>query len=155
MVLGAAALQEALFLAAHDVEVFLVDQDLGAVEAAEGRAVTEQLAGTFQALVIDYGSWFPDLSPTLVTIAAGSLAQLRPGVRAVLIGELQNRTRTGGVHVILPGGGTPGVIPLAPESLQALYRGWQLQRPRSKRGAGGFAAIKPPRQGDTALNVSD
>jgi len=41
----AAALAEALFLAAHDAEVFLLDQDLGAVEAAEGRAVNEQLAG--------------------------------------------------------------------------------------------------------------
>ncbi|MGH7531034.1 MAG: hypothetical protein ACREMN_11680 [Gemmatimonadales bacterium] len=154
VVLGAAALQEALFLAAHDVEVFLVDQDLSAVEAAEGRAVTEQLAGTFQALVIDYGSWFPDLSPSLVAIAAGSLAPLRANVRGALIAELQGRTRSGGVHVILPSGGIPpGVIPLAPESLQALYRGWQVQRGRSKRG--GFAAIKPPRQGDTAVNVSD
>src|SRR5712664_4839332 len=34
VVLGAAALGEALFLAAHDAEVFLLDQDLGAVEAA-------------------------------------------------------------------------------------------------------------------------
>ena len=34
VVLGAAALAEALFLAAHDAEVFLLDQDLGAVEAA-------------------------------------------------------------------------------------------------------------------------
>jgi len=40
VVLGAAALGEALFLAAHDAEVFLLDQDLGAVEAAEGRAVS-------------------------------------------------------------------------------------------------------------------
>src|SRR2546423_11066758 len=45
---GAPALAEALFLAAHDAEVFLLDQDLGAVEAAEGRAVAEQLAGAFQ-----------------------------------------------------------------------------------------------------------
>jgi len=34
VVLGAGALAEALFLAAHDAEVFLLDQDLGAVEAA-------------------------------------------------------------------------------------------------------------------------
>jgi len=46
------------------------------------------------------------------------------------------------------------VIPLAPEALQTLYRGWQVQRGRrSKRS--GFTAIKPPRQLDTALNVSD
>src|SRR5437588_5437770 len=51
LVMGAAALPGALFLAAHDAEVFLLDQDLGAIEAAEGRAVSEQLAGRSQALV--------------------------------------------------------------------------------------------------------
>ena len=155
VVLGAAALPEALFLAAHDTEVFLLDQDLGAVEAAEGRAVTEQLAGTFQALVINFGSWFPDLSPALVAIAPGCLGHLRAKQRASLIADLQVRTPSGGVHVVLP---PPAehreVIPLAPEALQSLYRGWQVQRGRrSKRS--GFTAIKPPRQHDTALNVSE
>ncbi len=155
VVLGAAAMGEALFLAAHDAEVFLLDQDLGAVEAAEGRAVTEQLAGSFQALVINFGSWFPDLAPSLVAIAPGCLAQLRVKQRTSLIADLQVRTPTGGVHVVLP----PAVehrevIPLAPEALQTLYRGWQVQPGRrSKRS--GFTAIKPPRQVDTALNVSD
>ena len=155
VVLGAVALPEALFLASHDAEVFLVDQDLGAVEAAEGRAVTEQLAGVFQALVINFGSWFPDLAPSLVAVAPACLAQLRAKDRAALIAELQGRTRSGGVHVVLPaGGGSREVIPLAPEALQAFYRGWQVQRGRrSKRS--GFTAIKPPRQLDTALNVSD
>ena len=155
---GAPALAEALFLAAHDAEVFLLDQDLGAVEAAEGRAVSEQLAGAFQALVINFGSWFPDLSPALVAIAPGSLAQLRVKDRATVIADLQARTPSGGVHIILPGGAASReVIPLAPEALQTLYRGWQLQRGgRSKRS--GFVAIKPPRQLDTAqpaVNVSE
>jgi hypothetical protein len=156
VVVGAAALPEALFLAAHDVQVFLVDQDLGAVEAAEGRAVTEQLGGggLFQALVINFGSWFPDLSPTLVAIEPGSLADLRAKDRASLVADLQARTRSGGVHVVLPAAATREVIPLAPEALQALYQGWQIQRSRrSKRS--GFTATKPPRQLDTALNVSD
>lgn len=157
VVLGASALPEALFLAAHDADVFLVDQDLGAVEAAEGRAVTEQLAGTFQALVINYGSWFPDLSPTLVAIAAASLAPVRAKDRATLIGDLQVRTQTGGVHLVLPSyeSGSRGgdVIPLAPEALQSLYRGWQVQKGRAKRG--GFIATKPPRQVDTVRNVSE
>src|SRR5216117_1528482 len=154
-VIGAAALPEALFLAAHDAQVFLVDQDLGAVEAAEGRAVTEQLAGAFQALVINYGSWFPDLSPALVVIDPGSLADLRAKNRAALLADLQARTPTGGVHVVLPPEApSRGIIPLAPEALQTLYRGWQVQNGRrSKRS--GFTAIKPPRQVDTALNVSE
>ena len=154
VVVGAAALAEALFLAAHDIEVFLVDQDLGAVEAAEGRAVTEQLAGGLQALVINFGSWFPDLSPSLVILEPKSLADLRAKDRAALIADLQARTRSGGVHIVLAGGSSRGVIPLAPEALQGLYSGWQVQRGRrSKRS--GFTATKPPRQLDTASNVSE
>ena len=155
VVLGAAALPEALFLAAHDAEVFLLDQDLGAVEAAEGRAVTEQLAGVFQALVINFGSWFPDLAPTLIAIAPGCLAPLRAKDRLHLIAELQSRTPSGGVHIVLPNGNANrGVIPLAPEALQTLYRGWQVQKGRRAKRSG-FTAIKPPRQIDTALNVSE
>jgi len=154
VVVGAAALAEALFLAAHDIEVFLVDQDLGAVEAAEGRAVTEQLAGMLQALVINFGSWFPDLSPSLVVLEPKCLADLRAKDRSALIADLQARTRSGGVHIVLTGGSSREVIPLAPEALQALYSGWQLQRSRrSKRS--GFTATKPPRQLDTASNVSE
>jgi len=158
VVLGAAALPEALFLAAHDAEVFLLDQDLGAVEAAEGRAVAEQLAGTFQALVINFGSWFPDLAPSLVAIAPVSLSQLRAKQRASLIADLQVRTPSGGVHVVLPPvAENREIIPLAPEALQTLYRGWQVQQGRGSKRSG-FTAIKPPRQLDTAqpaLNVSD
>ncbi len=154
VVVGAAALPEALFLAAHDIEVFLVDQDLGAVEAAEGRAVTEQLAGALQALVISFGSWFPDLSPSLVVLEPRSLADLRAKDRTALIADLQARTRSGGVHVVLSAGASREVIPLGPEALQTLYSGWQLQRSRrSKRS--GFTATKPPRQLDTASNVSE
>jgi len=155
VVLGAAALGEALFLAAHDAEVFLLDQDLGAGEAAEGQAVTEQLAGAFQALVINFGSWFPDLTPALVVIAPSCLGPLRTKQRTSLIADLQVRTPSGGVHVLLP---PPEenreVIPLAPEALQTLYGGWQVQRGRKSKRSG-FTAIKPPRQLDTALNVSD
>jgi len=154
VVVGAAALSEALYLAAHDIEVFLVDQDLGAIEAAEGRAVNEQLAGALQALVINFGSWFPDLSPSLVVLEPKSLADLRAKDRSSLIADLQVRTRSGGVHIILSGGASRHVIPLAPEALQGLYSGWQVQgNRRSKRS--GFIATKPPRQADTASNVSE
>jgi hypothetical protein len=160
VVLGAAALPEALYLAAHDGEVFLLDQDLGAVEAAEGRAVAEQLAGAFQALVINFGSWFPDIAPSLVVISPASLSQLRAKQRASLIADLQVRTPSGGVHVVLPPAAEHReVIPLAPEALQTWYRGWQVQRGNGRRSKrSGFTAIKPPRQLDTAqpvLNVSE
>jgi hypothetical protein len=79
-----------------------------------------------------------------------------------LIADLQVRTPSGGVHVILPPAAeNREVIPLGPETLQALYRGWQVQRGGGGRGRSkrsGFTAIKPPRQLDTAqpaLNVSE
>jgi len=59
------------------------------------------------------------------------------------------------VHIVLPNGNANrGVIPLAPEALQTLYRGWQVQKGRRAKRSG-FTAIKPPRQIDTALNVSE
>ena len=164
VVIGAAAVPVALFLAAHEVEVMLLDQDLGAVEAAESRAVSEQLAGRFQALVIQFGTWVPDLLSTLVVLDPVALVPARSRDRRALIADLQARTRPGGLHVILPtrGGerGPQGVIPLAAESLQSAYGGWEVDpKKRSRRGVGGggggFTATKPARHADTRANVSD
>lgn len=150
LVVGAAALPHALFVAAHDAEVFLLDQELGAVESAEGRAVSEQLAGRFQALVVNFGGWLPDVRPALTVIEPNALAAAEAGDREALVRGLQACTRAGGIHVILsvdPDG--PGVLPLAPDSLQTLYGEWQVER-RKRRGRGeGFVATKPSRQSDT------
>jgi hypothetical protein len=157
VVVGAAALPSALFIAAHDAEVFVLDQDLSAIEAAESRAVSEQLAGRFQALVIHFGSWFPDVSPSLVVIDPAALAPARARDRSALIAELQTRTRSGGVHIILPSPPPPAahVIPLAPEALQTLYGGWEITRRRRAKTGAGFSATKPERQADTAARVSE
>jgi hypothetical protein len=155
VVVGAAALPAALFIAAHDAEVFLLDQDLGAIEAAESRAISEQLAGRLQALVINFGSWFPDVSPSLVVIDPAALARARARERHAAIAELQARTRPGGVHLIVPVPSASEVIPLAPEALQAEYGGWEITRRRRAKVGAGFIATKPERQVDTARNVSD
>jgi len=155
VVLGAAALPAALFIAAHDAEVFLLDQDLAAIEGAESRAITEQLAGRFQALVVTFGSWFPDVSPSVVVIDPAALAPARTRERNGLLAELQARTRPGGVHVVLPSPTASEVIPLAPEALQAQYGGWDIVRRRRSKAGAGFTATKPERQLDTALNVSE
>jgi len=93
-----------------------------------------------------------------VAIAPSSLGALRAKQRASLIADLQVRTPSGGVHVVLPAAAEHReVIPLEPEALQTLYRGWQVQRGR-KSERSGFTAIKPPREVDTvqtALNVSE
>ncbi|PYP16020.1 MAG: hypothetical protein DMD52_08520 [Gemmatimonadetes bacterium] len=156
LVMGAAALPAALFLAAHDAEVFLLDQDLGAIEAAEGRAVSEQLAGRFQALVIHWGSWLPDVAPSLVVLDPTALVPARPRDRNAVIADLQARTRPGGVHIVLATApAAREVIPLAPEALQALYGDWHVTRRRRTKASAGFTATKPQRQADTAANVSE
>ncbi|HYK82330.1 MAG TPA: hypothetical protein VEU55_04235 [Gemmatimonadales bacterium] len=155
VVVGAAALPSALFIAAHDAEVFLLDQELGAIEAAEGRAVAEQLAGRFQALVITFGGWFPDLAPSVAVIDPAALAPARDRHRNALLAELQTRTRPGGVHLILPSPSAPHVIPLAPEALHARYAGWDITHRRRAKAGAGFTATKPERQLDTAAHVSD
>jgi hypothetical protein len=155
VVIGAAALPSALYLAAHDAEVFLLDQDLGAIEAAESRAVSEQLAGRFHALVIQFGNWLPDVAPSLVVVDPAALAKSRPKARQSVLDELKARTRPGGVHLVLPTLAVHAVIPLAPEALQGHYDGWLVTRRKRARGGAGFIATKPERQRDTVMNVSD
>jgi hypothetical protein len=159
-VVGASALPAALFVAAHDVEVILLDQDLHAVEAAESRAVSEQLGGRFQALVIQFGGWLPDVRPGLVVVDPTALGGVRAQDRRALVAELQARTTPGGVHVILPAAAGQEIIPLTPEALQPEYAGWSLEpRRRGTKGTSarraGFTATKPARQEDTRANVSD
>jgi hypothetical protein len=154
VVIGASWLHAALFLAAHDARVLLLDQDLGAVEAAEQRAVTEQLSGRFEALVLQFGGWFPDCLATFAVVDPGAFAMTPQAARAAALRDLQLRTAPGGVHLVVPPLRTPEVIPIAADSLQRLYADWQIvRRPRTPRGAG-FAAIKPESQDDTRTNVS-
>ncbi|HUL02572.1 MAG TPA: hypothetical protein VLV16_04970 [Gemmatimonadales bacterium] len=155
VVAGAGVLAGALFLAAHDAEVFLLDQDLRAIEAAESRAVSEQLAGRFHALVIRIGTWLPDVTPSLVVIDPAALSVARVKDRHATIAELQARTRAGGVHLILAAPTSREVIPLAPDALKSLYDQWQINRAKRSRTGTGFMATKPERQLDTALNVSE
>ena len=154
LVIGAATLPAALLIAAHDVAVLLLDQELAAVEGAESRAVSEQLAARFESLVVRFGSWLPDVLPSLVVIDPGALASARARDRRSFLTDLQARTRPGGVHIILPGPKGEAVIPLALKGLQGEYDGWQVQRHRRGKG-GGFTALKPARQADTRANVSD
>lgn len=150
VVIGAAALSAALFMAAHDVEVLLLDQDLGAVEGAEARAITEQLAGRFHALVVQFGSWMPDVPVSVAVLHPHTLAALEPEPRLRLIEDLQLRTPPGGVHIVLPL--PPRTQPT--ETLLELYAAWHIERrPRGRRS--GFAASKPAGQSDTEVNVSE
>ncbi|HXQ27988.1 MAG TPA: hypothetical protein VN848_01865 [Gemmatimonadales bacterium] len=155
VVIGAAALAGALFLAAHDAEVFLLDQEIGAIEAAEGRAVSEQLAGRFHALVIQLGNWLPDVGPDVVVIDPRALAAVRARDRTATLADLTARTRPGGVHLVLAAPAAGGVIPLAPTALESHYRGWEITKHKRGGRSAGFLATKPERQHDTAVHVSE
>ena len=154
LVVGVGALGAALFLAAHEAEVFLLDHDIAAAEGAESRAMCEQLGGRFHTLVTQLGRWLPDVTPSLVVLDQGALAVAPAGDLARAVTDLQHRTRAGGVHLVLPA--APGrAIPLGAESLQSYYRGWQIE-PRKRGGrALGFLATKLERQLDTARHVSE
>lgn len=154
IVVGAGALPAALYLAAHDADVLLLDQDLSAVESAEQRAVTEQLSRRFQALVVRFGGWMPDVAPALVVLDPACLSVLPARDRVLLIHDLQQRTLPGGVHIALSAGAPRQVIALPPEALRRHYDAWQVEG--RKRG-GGMVAVKPDsggaRRPDTGQNV--
>lgn len=158
VVIGAAALPAALFVAAHEADVLLVDQDLGTIEAAEQLAITEQLGARFEALVIQFGRWFPDVLPSLVILDPAALAQTTKAARRRLIRDLQALTRPRGVHVVLAAARGPDerqVLSLAVEGLLGEYKSWMVERRRRAGSAAGFTAVKPERQGDTAERVSE
>lgn len=157
LVVGATALAESLYLAAHDVDVFLIDHDLHSIEGAEQRAVTEHLGSRFQALVVRFGRWLPDVLPALVVVDPAVLAPARSRDRQALLRDLQRRTREGGRHVVLPSGAARHVLSFAEGALRTAYEqaGWTIERRGSSRRGGGFAAAKPPRQLDTAAGVSE
>lgn len=144
LVVGCAAAPAAFFLAAHDASVLLIDQDLACVEAAETRAAAEALASRFQALVVSFAGWFPDVSPALVILDPALMNALNTATRGKTVEALKHMTVGGGVHCILPTESRSGVIPLGPEALQAHYSGWITDRSRLTPGSRCFVARKPP-----------
>jgi hypothetical protein len=149
-VLGAGAAAAALFLAAHDVAILLIDTDPAALDAAESRARSEALASRFDTNAILWDGdgashfieqCFPDTAPAVVVLDVAPLSAVDPSLRARLIETLKRRTPHGGVHHVLPAEARENVLPLAPEALQTYYGGWQVER--SPRRSRGFLAIKP------------
>ena len=137
-VAGAGGQHAALFLAAHDADVLLIDDDLTAVEAAENRAGTEALGTRVQGLFLQFGGdWFPDVAPVLCVLDAGTLGRLAAEVRDRFLEDLKARTTHGGIHCLLPAGGD--VRSLSDSVLQQRYQDWSVERQRK----GWFVAIRP------------
>jgi hypothetical protein len=133
LVLGSGAEAATYLLAAHDAAVTFVAGDLGSVERVESRMAAEALASTFDAFVAPIGGGLPVCLEfvdqlDIVVIDPGTLAELTPVERSDLLADLQQRSRPGGVHVLL--GSCPA---LAPDALRSFYEGWTEEEPRRRR----------------------
>ena len=120
LVLGGGAESATYLLAAHDAAVTFVAGDLGAVERVESRMAAEALASIFDV------------------------------ERSDLLADLQQRSRPGGVHVILG-----GCASLAPDALRSFYDGWTEEEPRRRRRGRrpeGLVLAKPACPPDTGAN---
>jgi hypothetical protein len=98
----------------------------------------------------------PDVPVTLAALHPAALAALDAESRRSLVTDLQIRTPPGGVHIVLPWESVEdkGVIPIATDTLLALYASWQVERrPRGRRG--GFAATKPDGRAKTEASQSE
>jgi hypothetical protein len=144
VVVGPCGEAAACLLAAHDMGVTFMSGDMGSVDSIESRFEHEALTAAFTAYVVDFSTWLPPLpdavSVTILDVTA--LGELDPVTRANLVSELQARTGSKGVHVLL--GRLGG---LAPEALLSLYDGWvrdETGRPRRRGSRTRGIVIGPP-----------
>ena len=143
LVVGCAVSPTAYFIAAHDVAVLLIDDDLPGIEGVESRAAAEGLGSRVSAMVVSLGSWFPDITPALVVLGSSALGALDAPTRLELARTLQDRTVRGGVHLILAADPSPDIHALAPEALQSQYRQWSVERGPKRGKARWLLATKP------------
>jgi hypothetical protein len=138
-------------LAAHDVRVTCLIGDNATATQIETRMAGESLSGDFEALVVNFGIWFPTLERPAHygVVDSAALAALPPRRRLALVAQLQEATVPGGLHALIPGDGGS-----APEGFLTLYPDWErvpLPTSGSKRGAKrsqspGVLVTKPPSQ---------
>jgi hypothetical protein len=142
LVVGAGAAPACFFLAAHDWAVVFIDPEIAQVEGVESRAAAEALAMRFEAFVVNPGTWFPEVEPTLAVIDPGTLGALEGTERDSLLHIVKHRTISGGVHHLLFDEHSDDVLPLLPEALRHCYSDWHVERARAGR-SNSFMAVKP------------
>lgn len=140
LILGEGAIPSAMLLAAYEWEVLFIDPALQVVEAAEKLAASEGLATRLLGLVVQLGSWFPDVSPSLVVLDPKALTDLDAPARVRLLDKLKQMTINGGIHCFLPARAEFGS--LAPAVIRAHYSDWSTLH-RSAHSPGWFIAAKP------------
>lgn len=136
-VAGGGAQHAALFLAAHEADVLVFDDDLTAVEAVETRAGTEALGSRVQGVCLRFGGdWFPDVAPVIAALDAATLGRLKAELRDRFLADLKDRTPHGGIHCLVPSGGD--VKSVSDAVLRKRYLDWGVETRR-----GWFVAVKP------------
>jgi hypothetical protein len=133
VVVGPGAEPATYLLAAHDAVVTFVAADVGCVERVESRMAAEALASLFDGYVAPVGPCLPCFLDTLeqvdiVVLDPNTLASCKSQVRTALIGDLQRRSRPGGVHVILGGSRA-----LSHDAIRGMYDGWNVEEESLRR----------------------
>ena len=156
LVIGTQAAPTTYLLAAHDAAVTFIAADLGCVERVESRMAAEALASLFESYVAQLDQALPQFLGFLtgldvVVLDPGVLVDLSAAGRGGLIHDLQERSRPGGIHVLLP-----TCKALGPDKLRSLYPGWtreedpkRRRRPADSRRPDGLILCKPMCPPDT------
>jgi hypothetical protein len=137
LVVGTEAEPTTYLLAAHDAAVTFIAADLGCVERVESRMAAEALASLFESYVAQLDQTLPHFLSFLegidiMVLDPSALLDLSATDRSDLIRDLQDRSRPGGIHVLLP-----TCTGIAPDSLRSLYAGWAREEdPKRRRRAG-------------------
>lgn len=137
LAIGPGAEPATYLLLAHDAAVTFIDEELGAVERVESKVGAEALGSDFNAFVTQLGDWLPPLLQPLdlAVIDVSALARLPYARRRDLLWKVQEVTRPGGVHALIP-----GETPSAPEGFLSHYPEWErTPLPSSRRGNKGQA----------------
>jgi hypothetical protein len=129
LMIGTAAELPAYLITAHDADVMYWGPDMGLIERAEQRMLTESLSARFFCLTVQIATWIPATAEPfdLMVIDLGVLEDLDSDRRYEVLRSLQERTREQGVHVLLP---SPTLVP---EAVFTLYEGWKREAPPRRR----------------------
>jgi hypothetical protein len=156
LVIGSGAAQTTFLLAAHEASVTFLAADMGCVERVESRMAEEALASGFDSYVTQLNQPLPGFMSFLhgfdiVVLDPAFLVDVPARARSKLLTDLQQRSRPGGLHVVLP-----TCKALSPASLRPLYGEWTVEEEVKRRRrpdpktAQGLILCKPMCPGDTA-----
>ena len=145
LVIGMDAAPIAFLLAAHDIEVTFIGQDMNLVDQVESRIAEEALGHYCVTYVTPTGQLPHDLrlQVHLVVLDTGTLEPERSGARRDILRKLIDRTVPGGAHLLVP-----SEHALAPDAYLSHYGEWAREdlTNEKRRPARSYGVLlgKPP-----------